>query len=108
MSELLAGTGRCAITPAPGTPQGGWGAQTHQRGAGADMPFYATALVISDGRENAAIVDVDAIGFDPEWTGKIISAIAALTGFDRRQIRFSCTHTHSGPNTFRLHTISEG
>ena len=27
MHELKAGTGRTDITPAPGTPQGGWGAQ---------------------------------------------------------------------------------
>jgi hypothetical protein len=106
--QLLAGVGRCDITPAPGTPQGGWGAQTHQRGSGADMPFYATALVVSDGEEPAAIVDVDAIGFDREWTDRILDAIAALTGLRRERIRFSCTHTHSGPNTFRLATIGEG
>ena len=108
MEQLLAGTGRCDITPAPGTPQGGWGAQTHQRGIAADMPFYATALVLTDGASVAAIVDVDAIGFDAEWTDKILAAIIDLTGLAREQIRFSCTHTHSGPNTFRLATISEG
>ncbi len=108
MNQLLAGTGRCDITPAPGTPQGGWGAQTHQRGAGADMPFYATALVLADGVESVAILDVDAIGFDREWTDRIVDATVELTGFQRDRIRFSCTHTHSGPNTFRLATISEG
>ena len=108
MSELWAGTGRSDITPAPGTPQGGWGAQTHQRGLGADMPFYATALVLSNGRESTAVVDADAIGFDEEWTGKIIQAIEEVTAIPRERIRFSCTHTHSGPNTFRLATISEG
>lgn len=108
MDHLLAGVGRCDITPAPGTPQGGWGAQTHQRGLGADMPMYATALALSDGDQTIAIADVDAIGFDAEWTGKIMDAIAGLTGIPRHAIRFSCTHTHSGPNTFRLGNISEG
>lgn len=109
MSErLLAGTGRADITPAPGVPQGGWGAQTHQRGLGADIPFYATALVLDDGAQQVAIVDVDAIGFDLEWTDRIIAAIETLSGIPRERIRFSCTHTHSGPNTFRLGTISEG
>ena len=79
--QLLAGTGRCDITPAPGTPQGGWGAQVHQRGITADMPFYATALVLESGAERAAIVDVDAIGFDREWTDRILAAIIDLTGF---------------------------
>ena len=62
------------LTPAPGTPQGGWGARTHQRGTGADMPFFATALALSDGDEQVAILDVDAIGFDREWTGRILDA----------------------------------
>jgi len=108
MTHLLAGTGRCDITPAPGTPQGGWGAQTHQRGKSADLPLLATALVLSYGSESVAIVDVDAIGFDREWTDRILNATAELAGLPRDRIRFSCTHTHSGPNTFRLATISEG
>ncbi len=108
MSYLMAGVGRSDITPAAGTPQGGWGAQTHQRGRGADLPLYATALVISDSNQSMAIIDVDAIGFDTEWTQKIIHAVADLTKLPREHIRFSCTHTHSGPNTFRLSTISEG
>ena len=108
MDHLLAGTGRSDITPAPGTPQGGWGAQTHQRGLGNDMPLYATALVVSDAQTTVAILDVDAIGFDAEWTTKIIDAVVALTALPREHIRFSCTHTHSGPNTFRLHTITQG
>jgi len=108
MSSLLAGVGRCDITPAPGTPQGGWGAQTHQRGLGADMPLYATALVVSDTSQSVALIDADAIGFDRQWTDRILEAILKLTGLPRERIRFSCTHTHSGPNTFRLGTITEG
>src|SRR6476659_3797752 len=108
MDKLLAGTGRSDITPAPGTPQGGWGAQTHQRGLGSDLPLYATALVLRDETKSVAILDVDAIGFDGEWTERIIDAVAGLTGLPRENIRFSCTHTHSGPNTFRLPVITEG
>jgi len=44
MSYLLAGTGRSDITPLPGTPQGGWGAQTHERGPAADMPLYPISI----------------------------------------------------------------
>lgn len=108
MQTLLAGTGRSDITPPPGTPQGGWGAQTHQRGLGADLPLLATALVVSDSNQSVALVDVDAIGFDSDWIEKIIKAIGDLTQLPRECIRLSYTHTHSGPNTFRLETISEG
>src|SRR5437879_4059854 len=108
MSHLMAGLGRCDITPAPGTPHAGWGAQTHQRSKGSDMPLCATALVLSNGDLSVAIVDVDSIGFDLEWTGKIAHAIVNLTKLPRENVRISCTHTHSGPNTFRLATITEG
>lgn len=108
MSHLLAGVGRCDITPAPGTPQGGWGAAIHERGLDADMPLYATALVLSDSVQSVAIIDVDSIGFNEEWTGKIIDTVANITGLPRERIRLSCTHTHSGPNTFRLSTITKG
>ena len=108
MQHLLAGVGRSDITPAPGTPQGGWGAQTKQRSVGADLPLYATALVLSGSGETVAIVDVDAIGFDAEWTTNILNAISELTSLPRERIRFSCTHTHSGPNTFRIPLLTEG
>ena len=105
---LLAGTGRSDITPAPGTPQGGWGAQLHQRGIAADMPFFATALVLAQASTQAAIIDVDAIGFDAVFTDRILQEIEKLCGLPRSHIRLSCTHTHSGPNTFRLAMIREG
>src|SRR5262249_30013664 len=41
-------------------------------------------------------------------TAKIVDAIALESGIAREHIRFSCSHTHSGPNTFRLQVISEG
>src|SRR5258708_21760832 len=108
MHELLAGTGRCDITPAPGTPQGWVGGRSDQGGIGADIPLFATALVLQDPRQSVAIIDVDSIGFDPEWTLRILNAVAGMTGLPRENIRLSCTHTHSGPNTFRLAVITEG
>jgi neutral ceramidase len=108
MADLKAGVGRTDISPAPGTPQGGWGAQLHQRGSGTDIPLYATALVLADATKSVAIVEADLIGFDLQKTGTIIDAIEQLTGIPSSHILFSCTHSHSGPNTFRLATISEG
>jgi hypothetical protein len=108
MTGLWIGTGRSDITPAPGTPQGIWGAQTHERGVGADLPLYATALALSDSRETALIIDVDAIGFNAEWSGRILDAVAAMTSVPRERIRVSATHTHSGPKTQRHDVITEG
>lgn len=107
-SVLLAGVGRCDITPAPGTPQGGWGAQTHERGVGADMPMIVTALALQQDDTRVLIIDADAIGFDTDWTTKIVTAVEQLTGVPANAIRFSCSHTHAGPNTFRLKNIGDG
>jgi hypothetical protein len=108
MSALWIGTGRSDITPAPGTPQGIGGAQTHERGVGADLPLYATALAISDSSQTALIIDVDAIGFNAEWSAKLLEAVTGLTSVPRDHIRIAATHTHSGPKTQRLEVISQG
>jgi neutral ceramidase len=108
MSDLRIGSGRSDITPPPGTPQGIWGAQTHEHGVGADLPLYATALAISDSEQTALIIDVDAIGFNAEWSRKILDAVASVTAVPRDHIRVSATHTHSGPKTQRLEVIQEG
>lgn len=51
---------------------------------------------------------MDAIGFDETFTDSILTAIEKISGLPRSHIRLSCTHTHSGPNTFRLAMIHEG
>jgi hypothetical protein len=72
------------------------------------MPMIVTALALVQGDTKILILDVDAIGFDAEWTGRILKAVALLTGIDASFIRLSCSHTHAGPNTFRLKNISTG
>ncbi len=109
MKQLLAGTGECDITPPPGTPQGGWGAQTHQRGLGADLPLLLKALVVSDSVTSVAVIDFDSPGFyDAEWITNTIAAVGNLANIPFPNIRLSYTHTHSGPNNCRLAMISEG
>src|SRR5688572_14438826 len=102
MRNLVAAVGRSDITPAPGTPQVGWSAQTHQRGSVSDLPFHATALVLQDERQPIALIYIDSIGFDMEGPRRILDAVSSLTGLPLSHIRLSCTHTHSGPNTFRI------
>lgn len=108
MAPLEAGAGRADISPAPGTPQGGWGAQTHQRGVGNDLPLLATALVLRQGDLTVAVADVDIVHVSPEVEARAAALACEMTGIPPRCIRISHTHTHSGPNTFRLPMISEG
>ena len=94
---LRAGIARTDITPPIGIAHGGWGAQTHQRAAGVDLPFWATALALSDGDETVILIDLDqSYLWEPE-VYDVQQAVAALTGLAVSHIRLSYTHTHSGP-----------
>jgi hypothetical protein len=96
-SGLLAGVARADITPPVGIVHLNWGSQTHVEAAGADpIGMYATALVLSDGKQKFAMVDVD-IGsvIDQEET---IRRASAQTGIPAAHIRLAATHTHAGPN----------
>jgi hypothetical protein len=95
-SGLLAGVARADITPPVGIPQMNWGAQTHVESVGIDPAgMVATVLVVSDGRQKFAMVDVDTL-----FTGPLAPATArasALTGIPAGHIRLAATHTHAGP-----------
>ena len=94
---LRAGIARTDITPPIGIAHAGWGAQTHQRAAGVDLPLWATALALSDGEETVVLVDLD-IGYLWEPEAKdALQAVAALTGLPVSHIRLAYSHTHSGP-----------
>ena len=72
------------------------------------MPLYATALAMTDGATTALVIDVDVIGFNEEWAGKVMAAVVELTGVRPECVRVSASHTHSGPKTMRLEVVSEG
>ena len=97
--ELLAGVARTDITPPLGVAHTNWGAQTHERAAGVDLPLWATALALSDGETTAVIIEGDMIG--GRNAPRALEAIASLTGLPRSHIRLSYSHTHSGPSAGR-------
>lgn len=94
-SGLLAGTARADITPPVGVAQMNWGSQTHVRATGIDpVGMRATALVLSDGENQFAMVDVDRIsvhGLEPA-----IREAAHRTGIPEDHIRIGASHTHAG------------
>ncbi|MBM3784977.1 MAG: hypothetical protein FJW30_11495 [Acidobacteria bacterium] len=95
-SGLEAGVARADIAPPVGIAQMNWGAQTHIVASGIDpMGMIATALVLGDGKQRVAMVDIDAL-----FVGEVedIAARASqLTGIPAPQIRLAATHTHAGP-----------
>jgi hypothetical protein len=106
---LRIGAGRTEITPPVGIAHAGWGAATHERAEGVDMPFYATALYLA-GRDpgtghetECVIVDIDIILL-PAWLdGQLREAVSRQTGVRPDHVWLSATHTHAGtefPGTF--------
>ena len=93
---LCAGAGRTDITPPVGIAHAGWGAATHERAVGMDMPFFCTALFLSDGETAVAIADLDICFLTEEMDRLIRDAIIEETGIPRDHIRLSATHTHAG------------
>ncbi|MCC6589348.1 MAG: neutral/alkaline non-lysosomal ceramidase N-terminal domain-containing protein [Bryobacterales bacterium] len=95
-SGLSAGVARADITPPVGIPQMNWGAQTHVGAEGIDPAgMIATALVISDGSQKFAMVDIDSLF--PNYVVDAIGRAAAATGIPPTHIRIGATHTHAGP-----------
>ncbi len=96
-SGLLAGVARADISPPVGIAQMNWGSQTHITATGIDPAgMLATALVLSDGKQKFAIVDIDSGG--TRGLDNVVSRASRLTGIPAEHIRLNATHTHAGPS----------
>lgn len=94
-SGLLAGVARVDISPPVGIAQMNWGSQTHIEAVGVDPAgMVATALVLSDGRQKFAMVDIDRLFVN--GLEEAIERAAAKTGIPAAHIRLAATHTHAG------------
>src|SRR6188768_3694762 len=91
-SGLLAGVARADITPPVGMAQLNWGSQTHVEAVGVDpVGMYVTAIVLANGGQKFALVDVDAL-FVPGYAD-IAARVAASTGIPAAHVRLGATHT---------------
>ncbi len=95
--QLEAATARADITPPVGIAHMNWGAQTHQRAEGVDLPLWCTALALSDGETEALVVETDLLQLPSEPVDAIRQSVADLTGVPVSNVRISFSHTHSGP-----------
>lgn len=95
-SGLLAGVARADIAPPVGIPHLNWGSQTHVEAVGIDPAgMVVTALVLSDGKQKFAMVDLDALFVIA--ADEITRRASEKTGIPPAHIRLAATHTHSGP-----------
>ncbi len=99
-SGLLAGVAKANIEPAIGIPHQNWGSATHIQAKAIDPAgMFIRALVLSDGKQKFALVDVDALGV----TGmdEAVRRASAATGIPADHIRLGASHTHAGPSLTR-------
>jgi neutral ceramidase len=92
-----AGAGRTTITPPLTVPHAGWGAQTHLFADDVETDLWATALVLADNHEMAAVVDVDLVAVTPQDAAAIRAEVARVLKLAPEQVRVTETHNHAGP-----------
>jgi Neutral/alkaline non-lysosomal ceramidase, N-terminal len=106
--RFQAGVGRAIITPPLSAPHASWGAQTHVFAEGVDADLWSTVLLVDDGHEQAAFVDIDLCLFTPEEADGIRAEVAAAIGVDKEHIRVAPTHNHAGPPPSSYTWVKEG
>jgi hypothetical protein len=95
-SGLFAGVATADISPAYGIPLMMWGSAVHVESDGLDPSgMYARALVLSDGEQEFAMVDVDIVSID-RFDG-LVERISFRTGIPEENVRLAASHTHASP-----------
>lgn len=99
-NKLSAGVARVDITPPVGFRLQGL-VKRVEPSIGIESKLTATALVLADDQIKIAIVDCDLIGLDKSLSDEIRNTVAERIGTIKKNVTVACTHTHTGPSTFR-------
>ena len=86
------------ITPELGIYLTGYG-QPERLATGIHSPLTATALVMKDAKQEAAIISLDWCYMDDRVALDIRQGVSAASGLPVEHIVVCCTHTHSAPHT---------
>lgn len=101
---MKAGFAVSDITPELGIYLTGYGAP-ERLANGIHSPLHAGAMVLDDGKQQAAVISLDWCAVDWELTKWIRTEIFKATGIAEKNILLSCTHTHSAPHTILDRTL---
>ncbi|HVS38062.1 MAG TPA: hypothetical protein VMS17_21050 [Gemmataceae bacterium] len=91
------GVARTGLTPPPGVELAGWGYYLGRVWRRVRDHTAATALVLDDGARSAAIVAVDLMYLDAEFTTAVRREAARHTGIRPEAICVACSHSHNTP-----------
>jgi len=100
LQGLQAGVARVTITPPVGIYQIGFLRKSGSRSIHDDL--YATALVVGNGQNKAALVSCDLLFLHPQVISQVRADVGARTDIPPGNVMFCCTHTHSGPIVYSL------
>ena len=95
-----AAAGRVDVTPAVGTPMGGYGislAGAPRTASGTHAPLLARALVLWNSGTPWVMVGVDALGWSAAAATAVRQRITSATGLPAARLMLTATHTHNGP-----------
>jgi len=97
---MKTGFAKSDITPRVGVELAGFGPFLNRHSIGIRDRLWARAMAVKLRDRTVIIVSCDLIGITPAITKKVREIVREKTGVDGSGIMISCTHTHSGPNTF--------
>ncbi len=95
MNRLSAGFSRVNVTPALGTPLGGY--YKVRLADGVKDELEANALALSHGEAKILLISVDHLGLKQVYQDPIRRYISERTAVPEEGIFIACTHTHTGP-----------
>ena len=95
MNQLHVGFGRVNITPAMGTPVGGYYVVRLAEKVLDELEANAVAFALGD--QKALLISADISGLFYQFAEPLCQQISATTGVPAESIFITCTHTHTGP-----------
>jgi neutral ceramidase len=108
-----AGAAKVEITPPLDVPYLSFQPR-HGPFSGIHDPLYVRSIVISDGKNRAAIISAEAIGFintvlgeERNFTAEVRSGIRKATGIHEDAIMLTAAHVHSTPDTLDIRPLRD-
>ncbi len=101
------GFGRMDITPRVGVPLCGFAPFWNRYSIGVRDRLWARAMAVEQDGRRVVIVSCDIIGIVAQDVQRVRDRLAQLPGANVEMVMISCSHTHSGPDTW-LNLIGRG
>lgn len=105
MAELRLGMAAADITPAIGTPLGGYLGRPRFEAMGIHDSLYAKVAALQGDGGPVLLYSLDLLGLTEERTARIAEQVAKACGVAAGDTVVACTHTHSGPSVVPLRGI---